>query len=88
MGLDDKNTAVARLAEVDHPCKGDLYKHYKGGTYVVLATGLKEDTLTPLVVYEDDRHPERGVWVRTLANFTESVSLADGETRPRFLLLD
>jgi hypothetical protein len=87
MGIDDKADAQALLTELEHPCKGDRFRHYKGGHYVVLEVGLQEDTMVPMVVYEDAHHPERGVWIRTLANFTEPVRLADGTTRPRFLLI-
>lgn len=87
MGIADKNTAQEQLRALEHPCKGDLYDHYRGGNYRVLAVGLREETLEPQVVYEDEHHPERGVWIRSLANFTEPVRLADGTTRPRFLLI-
>lgn len=87
MGDADGRDAQERLRSLEHPCKGDVYGHCKGGDYRVLEVGIDADTLEPLVVYEDDRHPERGVWVRSLGNFSESVRLADGSTRPRFLLL-
>jgi hypothetical protein len=86
-GIADKNAAVERLRRLEHPRVGDLYDHYKGGDYKVIAVALKEDTLAPLVIYQDGRHADRGVWVRDLDNFTERVTQADGSTRPRFLLL-
>jgi hypothetical protein len=87
VGIDDKADAQALLAELEHPCKGDRYRSYHGGAYAVIAVGIKEDTLEPLVAVEDEHHPERGVQFFALRDFVESVSLADGSTRPRFLLI-
>jgi hypothetical protein len=50
---------------------GQVYRHYKGGIYVVMAVSIKEDTLEPMVTYRS--HRKRGVWTRTLANFIEMV---------------
>jgi hypothetical protein len=60
---------LARRQAEGGPQPGQVFRHYKGGIYTVVARAVKEDTLEPLVVYRSD---ERGtVWARTLADFTE-----------------
>lgn len=61
-----------------------LYRHYKGQRYRVLGTALHSETEEALVVYQA-MYGERGLWVRPLAMFTETVEL-DGEPIPRFAL--
>jgi hypothetical protein len=66
-----------------------IYTHYKGGRYRIItvaeeATNAREGEL--LVVYasvEDGR-----VWCRDFEEFTESVTLPNGETQPRFVLTE
>ena len=65
---------------------GQIYRHYKGGLYVIVCTAVREDTLVPVVVYHSNR---RGTNTeRTLENFTEMVPPiieADGpDAVPRF----
>ncbi len=63
------------------PSEGDEYVHYKGGKYVIVATGFLEDTETPCVVY---RSLEKNItWVRTAKNFLEEVE-HEGQSTPRF----
>lgn len=64
------------------PQRGQIYRHYKGGLYTVLARAVKEDTLEQLVVYQSNR--KGGVWVRSLENFTEKVEVDPGHWRHRF----
>ncbi len=59
-----------------------IYEHYKGPRYEVLHTARHSETEELLVVYRA-LYGERGVWVRPLAMFTETVDI-DGEQRPRF----
>jgi hypothetical protein len=61
-----------------------LYRHYKGQRYRVLGTARHSETEETLVVYQA-LYGERGLWVRPLAMFTETVEL-DGEPIPRFAL--
>lgn len=63
------------LAQVGlKPCSivpGQVYRHYKGGLYVIVAVSIKEDTLEPMVTYRSNK---RGTcWARTLANFSDKV---------------
>jgi hypothetical protein len=63
------------------PKDGQLFQHYKGGKYEILATGFLEDTEAPCVVY---RSLEKNVvWVRTAKNFLEDIEY-EGIIQPRF----
>jgi hypothetical protein len=62
------------------------YRHYKGREYQVLMVATHSETEEPVVVYRA-LYGERGVWVRPLAMFTETVEI-DGRQRPRFELLE
>lgn len=67
---DKKDAAQASVQGL--PIKaGQLYRHFKGGEYEVLAVALKEDTLEPVVIY---RSFLKGyIWARTLQNWNEEV---------------
>lgn len=58
------------------------YRHYKGNEYTVVGIARHSETLEPLVVYRAE-YGERGLWVRPLAMFVETVTVA-GRTVPRF----
>lgn len=62
------------------------YIHYKGGEYEVLGEARHSETEELLVVYRA-LHGERGLWVRPLAMFTETVEV-DGRAVPRFAPLE
>jgi len=59
-----------------------LYRHYKGGQYEVIDTVRHSETEEEMVLYRA-LYGERGLWVRPLAMFTQSVT-ADGRTTARF----
>ncbi|MCR1768672.1 hypothetical protein B7760_04684 [Burkholderia glumae] len=59
------------------------HRHYKGGLYRVIGTARHSETDEPHVVYEHLWPHERGLWVRPVSLFHDT--LADG--RPRFLAL-
>lgn len=63
-----------------------LYRHYKGGTYKVLAMVRHSETLEPMVMYQA-LYGERGLWVRPAAMFCETVTV-DQLVKPRFELLN
>jgi hypothetical protein len=72
---------IAGWDNLRRPADGELFEHYKGGQYVIVATGFLEDTEAPCVVY---RSLLKDItWVRTAKNFLESVE-HDGEVVPRF----
>ena len=58
------------------------YRHYKGNDYTVLDVAHHSETLEELVVYRAE-YGERGLWVRPVVMFLETVSI-DGQTVPRF----
>ena len=62
-----------------------IYRHYKGNLYQVLHTAQHSETEESLVVYRC-LYGEYGVWVRTLAMFTETVTV-DGKEVLRFELV-
>ena len=60
---------------------GQMWQHVKtGNRYQVIATGLDEPTLTPVVIYSGH---DGVVWVRAL-----SVFLLQKDGEPRFALID
>jgi len=62
------------------------YRHYKGGEYTVVGIAQHSETGEALVVYRPE-YGERGLWVRPLSMFRESVETPDGPV-PRFALID
>ena len=65
----------------NRPETGQLFEHYKGDFYEIVATGFLEDTEAPCVVYRSAKM--NTVWVRTAKNFFEEVEFK-GERRARF----
>jgi hypothetical protein len=61
------------------------YRHYKGNEYIVLGVARHSETDEKLVVYRAD-YGERGLWVRPLTMFQETVEV-NGQTLPRFEFL-
>jgi hypothetical protein len=59
-----------------------LYRHYKGATYQVLDLVRHSETEEELVLYRA-LYGERGLWVRPLAMFTQTVTV-EGQQVPRF----
>ena len=62
------------------------YRHYKGNLYDVIGVARHSETEEELVVYTA-LYGDRGLWVRPVAMFRESVSV-DGRTVPRFAPID
>ena len=62
--------------------KAGLYQHYKGAQYQVIDTARHSETEEELVLYRP-LYGEKGLWVRPLVMFTETV-LIDGKEVPRF----
>lgn len=63
------------------------YRHYKGQEYQVLHIATHSETEELLVVYRC-LYGDFSVWVRPLAMFLENVCLPDGQTVPRFQLIE
>ena len=62
------------------------YRHYKGREYQVLMVATHSETEEPMVVYRA-LYGDRGVWVRPLAMFSETVEI-NGQQRSRFELVE
>ncbi len=58
------------------------YRHYKGRDYEVIGVAKHSETEEDFVVYRA-LYGERGLWVRPVALFLETI-LVEGSPRPRF----
>lgn len=67
--------------DFERPVDGDIYEHYKGGRYKIVATGFLEDSEVPCVAYKSLEKDI--VWVRTAKNFLEKIEYKS-ESVPRF----
>ncbi len=64
------------------PLKEGRYRHYKGKEYIVLGVARHSETEEELVTYRQD-YGERGLWVRPLTMFLETVEV-NGQIVERF----
>ena len=62
--------------------KPGKYRHFKGKEYEVLGVASHSETLEPMVVYRA-LYGERGLWVRPLSMWFETVE-RDGQVYQRF----
>lgn len=76
-----KDKAQALLATLPIQI-GDIFTHYKGGEYEVIALALKEDTLEPMVIYKSPEH-DNTVWARVYADWNAEVEW-EGKKVKRF----
>ena len=65
---------------------GGMYRHYKGNNYTLLAVATHSETLEKMAVYQA-LYGERGIWVRPLAMFMETIE-KDGQSLKRFELIE
>ncbi len=63
-----------------------VYRHYKGQQYEVLGVARHSEKEEEFVVYRA-LYGDRGLWIRPLAMFTESVK-KEGVSVPRFSRID
>jgi hypothetical protein len=79
-------TYLDRIARGDYPPDwprpGEVWRHYKGNLYEVVAVALWECDLSPCVVYRSRDHGH--VWVRPVSDWLQRVR-ALGEDVPRFV---
>jgi hypothetical protein len=66
--------------------KSGLYAHYKGGKYEVIDLVKHSETEELLVLYRA-LYGDKGLWVRPLDMFQETVEV-DGEKRRRFSFVE
>ena len=62
------------------------YRHYKGNDYEVIGVATHSEDESELVVYRP-MYCERGLWVRPLSMFNESV-VVNGQSVPRFQFIE
>ena len=67
---------------MSEPVRKGIYRHYKGRYYRVLGLARHSETEEEHVVYRA-LYGERGLWIRPLTMFQESV-LREGLVLPRF----
>ena len=67
---------------MSEPLRLGRYRHFKGKYYEVLGVARHSETLEEYVVYRA-LYGERGLWIRPLSMFTETVA-RDGKIQPRF----
>ena len=60
-------------------------RHFKGGEYEVYGVAKHSETGEELVVYRT-LYGERGLWVRPLTMFEETVE-REGKMQPRFIYI-
>jgi hypothetical protein len=66
----------------DRLLKSGRYRHYKGKEYQVYYSARHSETLEEYAVYQA-LYGEKGMWVRPLSMFLETVTV-DGKEMPRF----
>lgn len=62
-----------------------LYKHYKGGVYVLLGEGRHSETEEDFVIYKQENAAQ--IWLRPKQMFFENVTI-NGVVKPRFELVE
>lgn len=83
---DPKDEAQIKLSELlSKVPEKSQWQHYKGGKYTVLMVCLKEDNLTPLIIYRS--HKYGTVWAREENDWFGTVDLDIGSV-PRFQRID
>ena len=65
--------------------KPGRYRHFKGGEYEVYGVATHSETGEQLVVYRT-LYGERGLWVRPLTMFEETVE-REGKIQARFVYI-
>jgi len=66
--------------------KTGIYRHYKDKLYQVIGVARHSETEEDHVVYRP-LYGERGLWIRPLAMFDESIEL-DGKKVKRFTFIE
>ncbi len=83
--LDESNdfNSISSINSLNTFFMSEYYRHYKGNYYQKIGVARHSETLEEMVVYQA-LYGNHDMWVRPRAMFEEMVSLADGQTVPRF----
>ena len=65
-----------------------IYKHYKGGYYLVLEIAQNTETGEELVIYRRFLGEDGRVYARPLSHWMKPVVTESGEEIPRFVEID
>ena len=68
---------------MDEEIQPGIYRHYKGGLYLVYGYATHSETKESFVVYQALQCPAQQFWVRPAAMFQEQIVVA-GVKVPRF----
>ena len=85
MPVKPQGGASTQVSSVEPPSpypRPGRYRHYKGPEYIVIGCARHSETEQWVVVYRTD-YGDRGLWVRPLSMFMETVEV-DGKQVPRF----
>lgn len=71
---------------------GDIYKHYKGKDYKILAIARNSENIDEMLIiyqalYDCPRFGLNQIWARPLSNFTQTIFL-EGKEISRFKKMD
>ena len=78
-----------QLSQEAQSIRPGIYKHFKGGEYLVLGIALHSETLEEMVLYshlQDGKEVQPYRWVRPVKMFLENVDKSDYQG-PRFIFL-
>lgn len=80
----DQYLAALQTLDASGLAVGQRWVHYRGGRYLIVAIGLYEASLEPMVIYTSIT-PETKIttWVRSLSDFLVQVNW-DGKMVARF----
>lgn len=66
---------------MEEPKPGQVYRHYKGGIYVVVGVAINTETEERLVIYHDG---DGNIWGRPVGIFCAAVPSPSGYLMSRF----
>ena len=69
---DNRMNVQAEIRHIKEDMVGYLYKHFKGGLYVVTDIAVHSETEEPMVIYRSYNDPSL-VWCRPLSMFVSEV---------------
>lgn len=64
----------------------NIWQHFKGGLYRVLFLAADAETKKSLIVYMS--LTDGSLWVRPEDDWVKEVLWADGQVRPRFIMIE